>query len=129
MSDYISREDALLCATGEYADDSFEDSIREAECKKIAKRLKELKPFVEIPKGMTNGEVMNLILRKTFPRMIFIRGINEWNKTKSIVYAEEWENAPYKAEKPETCKGCLEPCIMYEPDMRGCKKKVREVSK
>ena len=32
-----------------------------------------------------------------------------------------------KAEKPETCKGCLEPCIMYEPDMRACKKKVREV--
>lgn len=31
-------------------------------------------------------------------------------------------------EKPETCKGCLEPCIMYEPDMRACKKKVREVS-
>ena len=30
---------------------------------------------------------------------------------------------PYKEEKPETCKGCLEPCIMYEPDMRGCKKK------
>ena len=44
MGDYISREDALLCATGEYADDSFEDSIRETECKKIAKRLKELKP-------------------------------------------------------------------------------------
>ena len=43
MNDYISREDALLCATGEYADDSFEDSIRETECKKIAKRLKELK--------------------------------------------------------------------------------------
>lgn len=34
---------------------------------------------------------------------------------------------PYKAEKPETCKGCLEPCIMYEPNMRACKKKVREV--
>ena len=31
-----------------------------------------------------------------------------------------------KAEKPETCKGCLEPCIMYEPNMRGCKKKVTE---
>ena len=26
----------------------------------------------------------------------------------------------------ETCKGCIEPCIMYEPDMRGCKKKVTE---
>lgn len=44
MSDYISREEALLCATGIYAEDSFEDGIREAECKKIAKRLKELKP-------------------------------------------------------------------------------------
>ena len=33
---------------------------------------------------------------------------------------------PNKAEKPETCKGCLEPCIMYEPDMRACKKKVTE---
>ena len=31
-----------------------------------------------------------------------------------------------KAEKTETCKGCLEPCIMYEPDMRACKKKVTE---
>lgn len=33
---------------------------------------------------------------------------------------------PYKAEKHETCKGCLEPCIMYEPDMRACKHKVTE---
>ena len=37
----------MLCATGEYADDSFEDSIREAEYKKIAKRLKTL-PGVDI---------------------------------------------------------------------------------
>lgn len=51
--------------------------------------------------GMTNGEAMNHVLRKTFPRIIFIRGINECNKTKSIVYAEEWENAPYKAERNE----------------------------
>ena len=35
---------------------------------------------------------------------------------------------PYKAEKPETCKGCLEPCIMYEPNMRACKKKVKAES-
>ena len=44
--------------------------------------------------------------------------------------ATAWMPLPeaYKAEKPETCKGCLEPCIMYEPDMRACKKKVREVS-
>ena len=46
--------------------------------------------------GMNNGEVMNHVLRKTFPRIIFIRGIDEYNKTKSIVYSEEWENAPYQ---------------------------------
>lgn len=48
--------------------------------------------------GMNNGEAMDHILRKTFPRTIFIRGIDEYNKTKSIVYSEEWENEPYKAE-------------------------------
>lgn len=66
------------------------------ECIKVLPSADVKRDFVEIPEGMTNGEVMNLILRKTFPRMIFIRGINEWNKTKSIVYAEEWENAPYR---------------------------------
>lgn len=85
-----------------------------------------MKLIIDIPEGMKNWEVMNLVLRKAFPRTIFIRGIDECNKTKSIVYSEEWENKPYKAELPETCKGCLEPCIMYEPDMRGCKKKVIE---
>ena len=47
---------------------------------------------------------------------------------KEIVTA--WQPLPevYKAEKPETCKGCLEPCIMYEPDMRACKKKVKAES-
>lgn len=59
----------------------------------------ENRDFVEIPEGMTNGEVMNHILRKVFPRIIFIRAVNEWNKTKSIVYSEEWENKPYKAER------------------------------
>ena len=107
--DLISREDALLCATGEYADDSFEDSIREAECKKIAKRLEELKPaedenrdFVEIPEGMSNLEVLNLVLRKVFPSTIFIHGSDPYNKTKSIIYSEEWGNEPYKAERLKT---------------------------
>lgn len=85
-----------------------------------------MKIIIDIPEGMKNWEVMNLVLRKAFPRTIFIRAVNEWNKTKSIVYSEEWESKPYKAERPETCKGCLEPCIMYEPDMRGCKNKVTE---
>jgi hypothetical protein len=49
--------------------------------------------------GMTNGDVLNVILRRIFPRTIFIRGIDPCHKTKSIVYSEEWENAPYKAKK------------------------------
>ena len=48
------------------------------------------------PKGTTNGEALNLVLRKIFPRIIFIRAIDEYHKTKSIVYSEEWENAPYQ---------------------------------
>ena len=83
----------------------------------------ENRDFVEIPEGMKNWEVMNLVLRKAFPHTTFIRRSDECNKTRSIVYAIEWEDEPYKV---ETCKGCLEPCIMYEPDMRACKKKVTE---
>lgn len=49
-----------------------------------------------MPSRMTNGDVLNNVLRQAFPRIIFIRAVNEWNKTKSIVYSEEWENAPYK---------------------------------
>ena len=49
----------------------------------------------------------------------------------SIDDVEAWQPLPepYKSEKPETCKGCLEPYIMYEPDMRACKKKVTERGK
>lgn len=52
-----------------------------------------------MPNGMTNEEVLNNVLRQAFPRMIFIRAINELHKTKSIVYSEEWGETPYKAEK------------------------------
>ena len=45
---------------------------------------------------------------------------------KDYKYCPECGADMRKAEKPETCKGCLEPCIMYEPDMRACKKKVTE---
>ena len=49
-----------------------------------------------MPSGMTNGDVLNNVLRQAFPRIIFIRAVNEQNKTKSIIYSEEWENAPYQ---------------------------------
>lgn len=47
---------------------------------------------------MTNEEALNDMLRKTFPRTIFIRGINELNKTQSIVFTDEWLKMPYEAE-------------------------------
>ena len=47
---------------------------------------------------LTNEEALNDMLRKTFPRTIFIRGINETNKTQSIVFSDEWLKMPYEAE-------------------------------
>ncbi len=50
-----------------------------------------------------------------------------WSDTvKKIKFCPNCGADMRKAENPETCKGCLEPCIMYEPDMRACKKKVTE---
>ena len=56
----------------------------------------ENRDFVEIPEGMKNWEVMNFVLRKVFPHTTFIRRGDESNKTRSIVYSIEWENAPYE---------------------------------
>lgn len=52
-----------------------------------------------MPTGISNGDVLNNVLRQAFPRIIFIRGIDEFNKTKSIVYSEEWENRPYRKDE------------------------------
>lgn len=56
---------------------------------------------VEGGRRMTNEEALNDMLRKTFPRTIFIRGINERNKTKSIVFSDEWLKMPYEAESED----------------------------
>ena len=54
---------------------------------------------------------------------------NGWSDTvKKIKFCPNCGADMRKAEKPETCKGCLEPCIMYEADMRACKKKVKAES-
>lgn len=47
---------------------------------------------------MTNKDVLNDMLRKTFPNVIFIRSINEENKTRAIHFSEEWLDEEYKAE-------------------------------
>lgn len=39
---------------------------------------------------MTNEDVLNDTLRKTFPNVIFIRSINEHNNTQAIHFSEEW---------------------------------------
>ena len=48
---------------------------------------------------MTNEDVLNDMLRKTFPNVIFIRSINEGNKTQAIHFSEEWLNEEYKEPK------------------------------
>lgn len=47
---------------------------------------------------MTNEDVLNDMLRKTFPNVIFIRHINERNKTQAIHFSEEWLNEEYSTE-------------------------------
>lgn len=56
----------------------------------------ENRDFVEIPEGMKNWEVMNLVLRKVFPHTTFIRRSDENNKIRSIHYTIEWEDEPYE---------------------------------
>ena len=59
---------------------------------------------------MTNEETLNDMLKKTFPRTIFIRGINELNKTQSIVFSDEWLKMPYmaiNALQTEPCEDCI----------------------
>ena len=48
---------------------------------------------------MSNKDVLNDMLRKTFPNVIFIRSINEGNKTQAIHFSEEWLDKEYKAER------------------------------
>ena len=48
---------------------------------------------------MTNEDVINDMLRKTFPNVIFMRSINEGNKTRAIHFSEEWLNEEYKEPK------------------------------
>lgn len=47
---------------------------------------------------MTNEDVLNDVMRKVFPNMIFIRSINEGNKTQAIHFSEEWLNMEYSTE-------------------------------
>lgn len=48
---------------------------------------------------MTNADVINDMIRKTFPNVIFCRSINEENKTRSIHFSEEWLDEEYKADR------------------------------
>lgn len=48
--------------------------------------------------NMTNEDVLNDVMRKTFPKVIFIRSINEGNKTQAIHFSEEWLNEEYSTE-------------------------------
>lgn len=47
---------------------------------------------------MTNEDVLNDVMRKTFPNVIFIRSVNEGNKTQAIHFSEEWLHEEYSTE-------------------------------
>lgn len=45
---------------------------------------------------MTNEEMLDKVLRHFFPRVLFIREINEESHTKKIIFSDEWLKKPYK---------------------------------
>lgn len=47
---------------------------------------------------MTNEDVLNDVMRKTFPNVIFIHSINERNKTQAIHFSEDWLKEKYSKE-------------------------------
>ena len=42
-------------------------------------------------------------------------------KTREDGYCFLFEAKMMEVEETETCKGCMNKCIMYEPNMKGCK--------
>lgn len=57
---------------------------------------------------MTNEDVLNGMLRKTFPKVIFIHSINEVNKTQAIHFSEEWLNEEYEPQERKNDTWSLE---------------------
>ncbi len=53
---------------------------------------------VELNKGMTNEEVLDMLLKKFFPHVIFIRMIKE-DGTEAIIYSQEFKEAQYELER------------------------------
>lgn len=60
-----------------------------------------MKVTIDISKGDTNGMVLNKALREIFPKTIFIRKENPMYKERSILFAYEWLEKPYKREVEE----------------------------
>ena len=62
----------------------------------LAEWLIELKAYKEQRTGLTNGDVLNKVLKANFPKTLFIRSKNEAYRTMGIAFSEEWWNSPYK---------------------------------
>ena len=54
-------------------------------------------------------------------------GIGTEPIAKSFVKSKYCPNCGTDMRKTETCNGCTHPCVMYEPTMKACEKKGREI--
>lgn len=52
-----------------------------------------------IPKGATNGEVFEKLMREAYPKALMIYGRNDDTKTIAPIFSEEWWNSPYRKEQ------------------------------
>ena len=88
--DLISRDKALMCATGCFP----VDSERADECKTIAKRLSDCPSAFE---GMTNGEAIEAL----FPNASIYKHGSTYSVNNEYNFNSTWWNAPWSGGKAE----------------------------
>lgn len=137
MGDYISREDVKQLVRDDNEKHGYSErfhnfsiklwnlpsaDVRENRWIPVSERLPEKNVWVLVTVEQSGKRYQEIMRRNNYTEA-WTDDID--NYTDEIT---AWQPLPepYKAENHETCKGCIEPCIMYEPDMRACKHKVTE---
>jgi hypothetical protein len=59
------------------------------------------KNYLDLPNDPTNEDALNYMLRRTFPKTIFIHSRNIANLTEAIHMSQEWLKKPYQGAESE----------------------------
>lgn len=72
------------------------DVIDAENCDKIISMLEQEPRTVSIPEGATNGDVVQIMFNKMFPKTIILYKNDESELTVSLICSREWWEMPYK---------------------------------